>query len=397
MKVLVLNCGSSSVKYKLFNMQEKNVLARGMVDRIGLTSSSLRHKNLRREELVSEQNIPDHEEAVKSILQVLTHKEYGSLRSVHDIEAVGHRVVHGGESFQSPVAVDDNVIKILEECSELAPLHNPPNVAGIKICRNLMSDTPQVAVFDTAFHQTMPDYAYIYALPYEYYIKYRLRKYGFHGTSHQYVSKRAAKIVGKELEALRIITCHLGNGASLCAIKGGKSMDTTMGFTPLAGLVMGTRCGNIDPAIVSFLAEKEHHELPEVSRILNKESGVLGISGLSSDFRDLEKAAGEGHDRARLALDVFVYSVTREIGALIAALGGLDMLVFTAGIGENSPEIRRRVCAGLAYMGIDLDENKNAARGEEVIISSDQSKIEVAVIPTDEELMIAEETHRMVQ
>lgn len=392
MKVLVLNCGSSSVKYKLFNMIEKSVPARGIVERIGMVSSKLKHQFINREEIITERTVPDHQHAVESILHMLTHPEQGIISSVREIDAVGHRVVHGGEYFHQPVPIDDEVTEILERCREMAPLHNPPNITGIRICSNLMPGTVQVAVFDTAFHQTMPDYAYIYALPYEYYEKYQLRKYGFHGTSHKYVSRRAAEITGKDLKELKIITCHLGNGSSLCAVDQGKSLDTTMGFTPMAGLVMGTRCGDLDPAIIPFLAEKENMDRAGVAEVLNKKSGVLGVSGLSSDFRDLEKAAQAGNERARLAIDIFVYSVIKGIGALNAVMGGMDILVFTAGIGENSPEIRRRVCKKLSCTGIELDDHKNNTRGMELEISTMQSGVKVLVVLTNEELMIAEET-----
>lgn len=395
MKVLVLNCGSSSAKYKLFDMKEKNILARGLVERIGMASSRIIHRHMEREECVIEQLITDHQKAVESILQVLIHPVFGSLSSVRQIEAVGHRVVHGGEYFHQPVLISDEVINILDRCSEMAPLHNPPNVMGIKICRNLMPGILQAAVFDTAFHQTMPDYAYMYALPYKYYKKYRLRKYGFHGTSHKYVSGRAAEIVGRDLKQLKIVTCHLGNGSSLCAVSGGESLDTTMGFTPMAGLVMGTRCGDLDPAIIPFLAEKEKMDWMQISDMLNKKSGVFGVSSLSSDFRDLEKAAGEGHEQSRLALNLFVYNVIKEIGALSAVMGGLDVLVFTAGIGENSPEIRNRVCNGLSHMGVELAKDKNNMRGLELEISTNRSKVKVLVIPTDEEMMIAKETFEL--
>lgn len=396
MKVLVLNCGSSSVKYKLFDMAEKSVLVQGMAERIGMDASRLLHKSPELGKQVLEYTMPTHQEAVEGILQVLVHQEYGVISSVLEIDAVGHRVVHGGENFHHPVAVDDEVLKTLEGCSELAPLHNPPNIMGIKVCRKLMPHSLQVAIFDTAFHQTMPDYAYMYALPYEYYTKYRVRKYGFHGTSHKYVSQRAADVLDRDLHDLKMVTCHLGNGASLCAVKEGKALDTTMGFTPLAGLVMGTRCGNLDPAIVPFLAEKENMSWVEVTEVMNKKSGVLGISGLSSDFRDLEQAAEGKDERARLALDLFIYSVIKEIGALSAVLGGLDVLVFTAGIGENSPVIRRRVCEKLAYLGIKLDQDKNNTRGEELEITTAGSGVKVLVVPTNEELMIAEETLAVV-
>lgn len=396
MRIMVLNCGSSSVKYKLFDMMGKNTLARGIVERIGMSSSKIVHRVIEGEECVIEQPVQDHRKAVESILQMLTHPEHGALHSVGQIDATGHRMVHGGEYFQQPVLINEEVIGILESCSEMAPLHNPPNLTGIKICLNLMPGTAQVAVFDTAFHQTMPDYAYIYALPYEYYRKYRLRKYGFHGTSHKYVAGRAAEILGRDIKELKILTCHLGNGSSMCAVSEGKSLDTTMGFTPMAGLVMGTRCGDLDPAIIPYLAEKENMDGAQVTEVLNKKSGVLGISGFSSDFRDLEKAAGEGHKQSRLALEVFFHSVVKSIGALVAVMGGLDVLVFTAGIGENSPAVRRRVCSRLGYMGVVLEEGKNDLQGGEGEISSPRSRVRVLVIPTDEELMIAKETFNLI-
>lgn len=395
MRVLVLNCGSSSAKYKLFNMKEGIILAQGMVERIGMDSSKIIHKITERGGIVVQQPIPDHKKAVEIILQMLTHPEHGALYSVQQIHAVGHRVVHGGEYFSQPVLINDKVVELLEGCSEIAPLHNPPNVIGIKICLKLMPGIMQVAVFDTAFHQTMPDEAYIYALPYEYYKKYGLRKYGFHGTSHKYVSGKAAEILGRDIKELKIVTCHLGNGASLCAISEGQSLDTTMGFTPMAGLVMGTRCGDLDPAIITFLAEKEKKDVSSIAEILNKKSGVLGISQFSSDFRDLQKAAKEGHEPSRLALDVFAYSVLKGIGSLIAIMGGLDVLVFTAGIGENSPGIRNQVCSKLGYMGVELDKYHNNLPGADRIISTTQSKVTVLVIPTDEEMMIARETCKL--
>lgn len=396
MNILVLNCGSSSVKYKLFNMEDRSVLARGLGERIGMPGSKLRHQAGERG-FVIERPLPGHREAVEMIIYLITHADHGVVEDVRKIQAVGHRVVHGGESFQQPVAVDEEVLKSLDECSKLAPLHNPPNIMGIRVCRKLMSHALQVAVFDTAFHQTMPDYAYMYALPFEFYKVYRVRKYGFHGASHKYVARRAAEISGCRIEELKIITCHLGNGASLCAVRGGRSLDTTMGFTPLSGLVMGTRCGDVDPAVIPYIAKREGVSTAELLEVLNKKSGVLGISGVSSDFRDLERAAGAGHDRARLALDMFVYSVTKGIGALISTLGGLDMLVFTAGVGENSPVIRSRVCLNLKYMGISLDEQKNSIGGVEVEISTPGSAVRVLVIPTDEERMIAEETNSVIE
>lgn len=398
MKILVLNCGSSSIKYKLYNIIENKVLAKGYAERIGMAGSKLRHVNVIKDniDVNIEKTLSGHQEALETIIFMLIHKEYGVIGDMKDLGAVGHRVVHGGEEFHQPVVVDDDVLKTLEECNKLAPLHNPPNILGIRVCQRLIPGALQVAVFDTAFHQTIQDYAYIYALPFEYYDTFRLRKYGFHGTSHKYVSRRAAEIVGKKVEELKMITCHLGNGASLCAVGGGKSLDTTMGFTPLAGIVMGTRCGDVDPAVISYLSERQKLSSAEIMEILNKKSGVLGVSGISSDFRDLEQAAREGCDRARLALDIFVYSVTKAIGSFIATLGGLDTIVFTAGIGENSSEIRARLCANLKYMNIKIDEQKNSLGGREIIISTLDSNVQVLVIPTDEEKMIAMETKELV-
>ncbi|MCL6611870.1 MAG: acetate kinase [Peptococcaceae bacterium] len=392
MKILVVNCGSSTLKYKLFEMEGERVLAWGMADRIGSAGSRIYHRVPGREEIVLDDPLPGHGEAAERILGLLTDAGRGVLGAAAEISAVGHRVVHGGEFFQQPVLVDDGVILTLEECSDLAPLHNPPNLTGIRVCRRLMPHAAQVAVFDTAFHQTMPEYACLYPIPYRYYKDFRVRKYGFHGTSHKYVSARAAEIAGSGSGDLKIITCHLGNGSSLCAVRGGRSVDTTMGFTPLAGLMMGTRCGDIDPSIIPYLAEKEGLTAGRVVEVLNKDSGALGISGISSDFRDLFRAAGEGNKRARLAIDMFVYRVAAGIGSLVPAIGGLDMLVFTAGIGENSPEIRREVCAYLTWLGVLLDDDRNSVRGAEAEISAPGSAVKVLVIPTDEEKMIARET-----
>lgn len=397
MKVLVLNCGSSTVKYKLFSMGEDRVLAKGLAERIGSPGSRIVHRVEGRDEYILEKDLPGHQEAVEAILYILTGGEYGVISDVDEIKAVGHRVVHGGNYFNKSVVVSDDVLGLLGECGRLAPLHNPPNITGIQACKKMMPGAVQVAVLDTAFHQTMPEYAYMYALPYEMYDKHLIRKYGFHGISHKYVAGVSAGMLDARPEELKIITCHLGNGASLCAISGGKSVDTTMGFTPLAGLIMGTRCGDIDPAIIQYMAEKNNIGLGEVMEVLNKKSGVLGISGVSSDFRDVEKAALEGHHRSALALDMFSYSVARAIGSLVPALGGLDALVFTAGIGENSPGIRWRVCSRLKYMGIQLDEQINPAKGERIEISVPGSAVRVLVIPTDEERMIAEETRAVVE
>ncbi|WP_018084309.1 acetate/propionate family kinase [Desulfurispora thermophila] len=387
MLILVLNCGSSSVKYKLYNMENETVLLSGLAERIGLSGARLVQKAAGQEKVTWEMRLADHRTAVEAILRRMGDAGLG-VRG-EDIAAVGHRVVHGGEAFAASTVVDDAVLQKLEELSQLAPLHNPPNVTGIKICRQLLPHALQVAVFDTAFHQTMPPKAYMYALPYEYYRKYGLRKYGFHGTSHRYVAQRAAQMLGRPLDELKLITCHLGNGSSLCAVKEGRAVDTTMGFTPLSGLVMGTRCGDIDPAVVALLIEKEGLTPGRVSDLLNKQSGVLGVSGLSSDFRDLEQAATAGNRQAQLALDMFVYSVQKWVGAFAAAMGGVDAIVFTAGIGENSPYVRRQVLDGLTWLGLRLDERANCTRGRDAWLTTPDSEVQALVVPTDEELVIA--------
>lgn len=397
MNILVLNCGSSSVKFKLFDREVRQVLAGGIADRVGLEGSSLKYRAAGREELVDNTPITDHRLAIEMILGLLVHQKQGVLKSADEIGMVGHRVVHGGEYFQGPVLVDESVLKVLGECSRLAPLHNPPNINGILVCKRLITGAPHAAVFDTAFHQTMPDYAYTYALPYRFYKEYGVRKYGFHGTSHKYVAGRAARILGSKLEELKIITCHLGNGSSLCAVEGGRSVDTTMGFTPLSGLMMGTRCGDLDPAIIPYLIEKDGTGLEELMNVLNRESGALGVSGVSSDFRDLEEAARSGQPGARLAIDMFAYSVARGIGSLAPPLGGLNVLVFTAGIGENSPLIREKICSFLGYLGVVIDDQKNSARGLEAEISAPGSGVKVLTIPTDEEKMIALETVAVIE
>lgn len=397
MKILVINCGSSTVKYKLFDMAEDRVLAKGLAERVGAPGSGIVHRAEGREDFIMEKKLPGHHEAVETILELLTEAGHGVVKDLDEIKAVGHRVVHGGSYFSRPSVVDDEVLGRLEECRRLAPLHNPPNITGIKACRKIMPAAVQVAVLDTAFHQTIPDYAFMYAIPYEMYENHQIRKFGFHGISHNYVAGVCAGMLGKSLEDLKLITCHLGNGASLCAVGGGKSMDTTMGFTPLAGLIMGTRCGDIDPAIIPYIAEKEGMDLSEVMDILNKNSGVLGISGLSSDFRDLEKAVLRGHRRSVLAIEMYSYSVSRAIGSLVPSTGGLDALVFTAGVGENSPAVRGRVCSRLGYLGVELDEKKNLVRGEKAEISTPASRVRVLVIPTDEEKMIAGETMALVE
>lgn len=383
MNVLVINCGSSSLKYQLFDMAKETVLAKGLVERIGLEGSCLTHR-VGEDKTVIEQNIPDHQAAISLVLE--------QVRGLGEIKAVGHRVVHGGEKFSASTVIDAEVLKAIEECVELAPLHNPPNIIGIKACQALLPGVPQVAVFDTAFHQTMPPKAYIYSLPYEYYEKYRIRRYGFHGTSHRYVAQRAAQLLGKPLDQLKLITCHLGNGASITAIDGGKSVATSMGFTPLEGLTMGTRSGDIDPAIVSYIMEKENLTAEQVTGILNKKSGVLGISGVSSDFRDLEAAAARGHERARLALEIFCYDVKKYIGAYLAVLNGVDAIVFTAGLGENSSVVREMVCRDLEALGIAINAEKNQVRGQEADISAPFARVKVLVVPTNEELMIARDT-----
>ena len=396
MKILVINCGSSSLKYQLIDMQNEEVLTKGLVERIGIEGSILTQKTPGREKYIIEQPMADHRAAIEFVLNALVDKTNGVIKSMDEISAVGHRVVHGGEKYAQSVLIDDEVMKSLEECVKLAPLHNPPNIIGIKACKELMPDTPMTAVFDTAFHQTMPEEAYIYALPIEYYTQYGIRKYGFHGTSHKYVSQKAAKVMGKDIHSLKIITCHLGNGSSITAVKDGESIDTTMGFTPLEGLAMGTRSGNLDPAIVPFLVKELKISADEVLNILNKKSGVLGVSGVSSDFRDISEAAEGGNKRATLALDLFCYRVKQYIGAYTAIMGGVDCLVFTAGVGENSIEMREEICKGLDFLGIELDREKNKTRGSIAEISSDHSKVKIYVIPTDEELMIAKDTKELI-
>ncbi|AQS59478.1 acetate/propionate family kinase [Desulforamulus ferrireducens] len=397
MLILVVNCGSSSIKYKLMDMEQENVLLSGLAERIGISGSRIKQENSKGEELVLEQDLPNHKVALENILKCITDAKYGAVSDVIEIKAVGHRVVHGGEKFNQSVVINEELIKVLEEMSELAPLHNPPNIVGIKTCQELMPHAAQVAVFDTAFHAAMPKEAYTYAIPYEYYEKYGIRRYGFHGTSHKFVSRRAAEILGKPVEDLKIIVCHLGNGSSISAVGKGVSQDTSMGFTPLPGLPMGTRTGDIDPAIIPFLMEKEKLSVDEIGNILNKKSGVLGVSGLSSDFRDLEDAAQQGNERAELALSMFAYSIIKYVGAYTAALGGLDALVFTGGIGENSKNVRARVLKAFAYTGLEIDEEKNNSRGKEVIISKEGSPFVAMVVPTNEELMIARETKELVQ
>lgn len=392
MKVLVINCGSSSLKYQLINMENEESLAQGLVERIGIEGSVLTQKAPGKDKYIIEQPMADHKDAIKLVLGALVDGTHGVIASMDEISAVGHRVVHGGEKYAESVVINDEVMASLEECVKLAPLHNPANIIGINACKSLMPSTPMVAVFDTAFHQTMPKTSYIYPLPYELYEKHGIRKYGFHGTSHKFVSAECAKMLGKDIKDVKIITCHLGNGASLAAIKDGKCMDTSMGFTPLEGIAMGTRCGNIDPAIVTFLQKECNMSAAEVDNLMNKKSGVFGISGVSSDFRDIEGAAAQGNERAQLALDVFNYRVREMIGAYAAAMGGVDAVVFTAGLGENAIETRLDICKGLEFLGIELDAEKNNVRGKAREISKDGAKVKVFVIPTNEELVIARDT-----
>lgn len=397
MKILVLNSGSSSLKYQLFDMTDESVLAKGLVERIGLEGSLLTHRPANKEKQVINTDIPDHTTAIQLVLDALTNPDYGVISSMDEIGAVGHRIVHGGSVFTETTIINDEVVAEIEKLIPLAPLHNPPGIAGIKACRSILPNVPQVAVFDTAFHQSMPEVSYIYGLPYEYFEKYGIRRYGFHGTSHRYVSHRAAEILGEPLEDLKMITCHLGNGSSIAAIDKGKVMDTTMGFTPLEGLMMGTRSGNVDPAIISFIMEKENLTIKEVDELLNKKSGFLGVSGVSSDLRNVEEAVSEGNYRAQLAIDMFYQKIVRFIGAFVAEINGIDVLVFTAGIGENSPQMREAVCDKLEFLCLFIDKEKNKFRGEEREISRPGSKVKVFVIPTNEELMIARDTATLVK
>ena len=395
MNVLVINCGSSSLKFQLINSESEAVLAKGLCERIGI-DGRLTYQPAGGEKNVSEKAMPTHTEAIQFVIDALTDADTGVVKSLDEIGAVGHRVVHGGEKFAKSVVVTPEVKAAIAECNDLAPLHNPANLIGIEACESLMPGTPQVVVFDTAFHQTMPEKAYMYGLPYEYYEKYKVRRYGFHGTSHSFVSKRVAEIVGKPYNATKTIVCHLGNGASVSAVLNGESVDTSMGLTPLEGLVMGTRSGDIDPAIMEFIAKKENLDIAGIMNVLNKKSGVEGVSGVSSDFRDLETAAKAGNKRAELAIDVFAYRVAKYVGAYTAAMNGVDNIVFTAGIGENCTFVRTKVCSYLGYLGITIDEEANGKRGEEIVISTPDSKVKVLVVPTNEELAIARETVALV-
>ncbi len=396
MNVLVINCGSSSLKFQLINSETEGVLAKGLCERIGI-DGRLTYQPEGGEKKTEELAMPTHTEAIQFVINALTDAERGVVKDLSEIGAVGHRVVHGGEKFANSVVITDEVKKTIEECNDLAPLHNPANLIGINACQELMPGTPMVAVFDTAFHQTMPEKAYMYGLPYEYYEKYAVRRYGFHGTSHSFVSKRAAEILGKSYDDMKTIVCHLGNGASISAVLNGKCVDTSMGLTPLEGLVMGTRSGDIDPAILEYIAKKEDMNITELMNMLNKKSGVYGLSNnLSSDFRDLETAADEGNKQAQVALDVFCYRVAKYVGSYVAAMNGVDTIVFTAGIGENAGLVRTKVCEYLGYLGITLDQEANGKRGQEIAISTPDSKVTVMVIPTNEELAIARETVALV-
>ena len=398
MNVLVINCGSSSLKYQLIETDSEEVLAKGLCERIGIDGSAITHTPKGGDKVTTTVPMKDHTDAVKLVIEKLTDTNVGVIKSLDEIDAVGHRVVHGGEKFASSVVINDEVMAAIAECNDLAPLHNPANIIGINACREVMPGVPMVAVFDTAFHQTMPDKAYMYGIPYEYYEKYKVRRYGFHGTSHDFVSKRAAEILGKKREELNIIVCHLGNGASISAVKKGQSVDTSMGLTPLEGLIMGTRSGDIDPAIVSFIADKEGISADEVVNILNKKSGVLGLSGgISSDFRDLGDAAEAGNEMAKNTLDAYAYRVAKYIGAYMVAMGGVDVIVFTAGIGENNATVRALVGNYLTCLGTSIDPEKNKLRGEEVILSAENDKVVTMVVPTDEELAIARETVRLTK
>ena len=397
MKIIVLNCGSSSIKYQLFEMPSAEVVAKGLVDKIGLKGASIKHNMANGDVLKLEGEILDHQAGIEFVLGILTHKEYGCVKDLNEIGAVGHRVVHAGEKFNSSVAITKEVIDALVECIDLAPLHNPPNLEGIYAITKLLPEVPQVGVFDTAYHQTMEEKAYLYGIPYSLYEKYKVRRYGFHGSSHRFVSQRAADMLGKKIEDLKIISCHLGNGASMCAIQNGKSVDTSMGMTPVEGLVMGTRCGDLDAGALLYIADKEEISIPYTSTLINKHSGMLGLSGVSSDMRDIETAAFEGNHKAQVSLDIYHYRIKKYLGSYAAAMGGVDVVIFTGGVGENGWETRQDVCEGLEFMGIDFDIQKNTKlRGKEVVISKPNSKVTVMVVPTNEELVIANDTFEIV-
>ncbi|MDE6254077.1 MAG: acetate kinase [Lachnospiraceae bacterium] len=397
MNILVINCGSSSLKFQLIDSDSEEVLAKGLCERIGIEGSRLVYQPEGGEKEVTTAPMPNHTHAVRMVLDALVNENTGVIKSLDEVGAVGHRIVHGGEKFAGSTIITDEVIEAIKECNDLAPLHNPANLIGIDACREHMPDTPMVGVFDTAFHQTMPEKAFIYGLPYEYYEKYKVRRYGFHGTSHSYVSKRAAEILDKPYDSLKTIVCHLGNGASICAVKNGVSVDTSMGLTPLEGLIMGTRSGDIDPAIMEFIAEKENMNINEVMDVLNKKSGVFGVTGTTSDFRDIMDAKERGDKRAELALDVFSYRVVKYIGAYTAAMNGVDTIVFTAGLGENNGYVREKICESLGYLGIKIDKAQNDKKEDEMIISTTDSKVKVMVIATNEELKIARETLELIK
>lgn len=397
MKVLVINAGSSSLKYQLYDMTNETVLAKGLVERIGISGSILTHRPEGKDKHVIQTEMPDHKIAISLVLDALVDPKVGVIEDVSEISAVGHRIVHGGEKYSSSVMLDDALMDELKEVSKLAPLHNPPALIGIRACRELMPLTPMTAVFDTSFHQTMEPVAYMYAIPYELYESDKIRRYGFHGTSHKYVANRAAEMLNRNIDDMKIVTCHLGNGSSVTAVKYGRAIDTSMGFTPLAGLVMGTRTGDMDPAIVTYLISEKGWDAKAVDNLMNKKSGVLGVSGVSSDFRDLEKAASEGNKRAQLALDMFHYRVRKYIGSYAAAMGGIDAIVFTAGLGENSPYSREEIVKGLEFLGFEVDKEKDNVRGKEVVFSTDNSRVKLMVIPTNEELMIARDTKELYQ
>ncbi|MBS5619468.1 acetate/propionate family kinase [Eubacterium sp.] len=397
MEVLVINCGSSSLKFQLIDSQKEHVLAKGLCERIGIDKSSITYQSDKCEKMTKEVDMPTHNEAINAVISALTDEKTGVINDMSEVKAVGHRVVHGGEYFSSSAIVDEDVLEKIEKCNYLAPLHNPANVIGIKACMKIMKDTPNVVVFDTAFHQTMPEEAYLYGIPREYYEKHKIRRYGFHGTSHSYVSKRVAQIMNKPVEELKTIVCHLGNGASICAVDGGKSVDTSMGLTPLAGVMMGTRSGDIDPGILEVLAKMENKDVSEITNILNKKSGVAGLSQVSSDFRDITKAIEEGDTVAKSALDAYIRTVVRFVGAYVAVMNGVDTIVFTAGVGENNSAVRAGVVKHLKYLGVELDEEANKIRGEEKLISTADSKVKVYVVPTNEELAIARETVELVK
>jgi len=396
MKILVLNCGSSSLKYQLINMKDESVLAKGLCERIGIEGANMKHQPEGKEAYKVTTPMESHKDAVKLVLEALVDNAHGVIANIAEIDAVGHRVVHGGEEFAKSVIIDDKVKKALEACSQLAPLHNPANIIGVEACEAQLPNVPQIAVFDTSFHQTMPRKAYLYALPYEYYENHKIRRYGFHGTSHRYVSQEAAKLLGKPIEELKLITCHLGNGASVCAIKHGESVDTSMGLTPLEGLAMGTRSGDIDPAIIAFVMEKEGLTAQQVTDVLNKKSGVYGVSGVTSDFRDIEAEAENGNDRAQAALDLYYYRVAKYVGEYAAAMNGVDAVIFTAGLGENSKECRAEVCAYLGYLGIVVDHEKNAVRGKVADFSGSGATVRSMTIPTNEELVIARDAKELL-